>query len=249
MYNQEFMMWLEDLNSPVIDFKESKRISNDATIKLIVKVDLGDALERFVQADLVVTHNEYSEWALFRFTPIKNIKGFVIGNLYSSFGEILDLSIQSRGVIAKMIDDKIVPASKRSGVETKLVSISVENFMSDIVKFIWGLSGTDKPLNTTAIDSWKSMNRNDPKIEDFCDGIKLLAKTLEQLGEFGGTVKYKNAKDFLQAVSDRYKAKMELINVNSKFDKAQSPMAILAVSKIKNLVTEYIQLVNKELNK
>jgi hypothetical protein len=247
LYNQELLMWLEAEKYKGVDLLETKKVSSINGIKLIVEVELEGKTKGWVQVDLVMTHKEYAAWSLFRFTPMRNIKGFVLGNLYSSLGEVLDISIQARGVRAKFIGNQIVELSKRKDTEDKLISANIQTFMQDIAKLMWELSGSDKPLNTTAIESWKGMNLNNPRIEDLCEGIKLLAQTLDQLGEFGGTVKYKSANEFLNAVVNRYTLKMEKAAVAPKFDKAYSDLAIKAVNKIKSLVEEYVPLVKKLL--
>lgn len=247
MYNQELIMFLEADKYKGIDIEESKLMSSPTSLKLLVEVKLQGGKTGWVQVDLVVTHKEYQDWSIFRFTPVRGIKGFVIGNLYSSFGEVLDLSIQTRGVRAKMIAGQLASINKRKDVEEKFISADIQTFMQDIARFMWEISGTDKPFDSTAISSWKGMDKNNPKIEDLCEGITLLSKTLEQLGEFGGTVKYKSGTEFLKAVADRYDKKMTDASKSTKLEKAYSPMAIAAVEKIRSLVNEYVPLVHKLL--
>jgi hypothetical protein len=247
MYNQELLMWLEADKYKGIDVEETKMMSSPTSVKLLVEIELEDKKTGYVQVDMVVTHKEYQNWSIFRYTPMRGVKGFVIGNLYSSFGEVLDIQIQTRGVRAKMIAGKLAAINKRKDVEEKFISTNIQTFMQDIANFVWEISGSDKPLDKTAIASWKGMDRNNPRIEDLCDGIVLLSKTLEQLGEFGGTVKYKSGKEFLEAVANRYDKKMTDASKAAKLDKAYSPMAIAAVEKIRTLVNEYVPLVHKLL--
>lgn len=241
LYNRELLMLLEVDKFEDVDVKESKAVSTDSGLKLIVKVPTESQKDGWVQVDLVVTHKEYSDWTAFRMTPIRNVKGFVLGNLYSSFGEVLDLSIQVRGVRAKFDGEVMKPYSKRTGVEDRMISANSESFMVDICKFFWEQSGTDKPFKQTSIEKWKGMDKKSPKFEDLIDGIKLAASTLSQLGEFGTTIKYKSESEFLKAVVNRYEKKMMTAYNSPKFNKAESPAAIEAMNKIRSLIEEYVQ--------
>ena len=120
--------------------------------------------------------------------------------------------------------------------------------MTDIARFFWEQSGTSKSFKDTPIEKWKGMNRNNPRFEDLCDGIKLVAQTLGSLGEFGTTIKYKNEKDLLNAVIAQYEKKMMTTYNSSKFDKAKSPAAIAAMEKVRSYCTEYIALAKKLLS-
>ena len=248
LYNKELLMWIEAEKILGIDIEETKNVSTDASLKLVIEVAMPNNKMGYVQVDMVVTHKEYSDWAVFRMTPIKNVKGFVLGNLYSSFGEVLDVSIQARGVRAKFEGTVMKPYASRKNAEDKEISLNTQTFMKDIAKFFWEQSGTDQPFTNTPIETWKGMDRNDPKFEDLCDGIILVAKTLGSLGEFGTTIKYKTEKDLLSAVVTQYEKKMMTTYNSSKFDKAKSPAAIAAMEKVRSYCTEYITLAKKLLS-
>jgi hypothetical protein len=241
LYNSELLMLITADKMPSIDIEETKKVSNENGIKLIVEVPLKKGSIGYVQVDVVTTHQEYTDWTLFRMTPIRNVKGFVLGNLYSSFGEVLDLSIQARGVRAKFEGQVMAPYGKRAGVDERLITADAKNFMQDIAKFFWQQSGTDKPYEPSPrLETWKGMNANDPKFEDLCEGIRGVAETLEKLGEFGTTIKYKTAGEFLAAVVKQYDGKMMTQFNASKFNKAESPEAKKAVDKIRSMIKEYI---------
>jgi hypothetical protein len=247
LYNAELLMWLEAEKPKGIDVAESKAVSTPSSLKLVAEVQMPNGQSGWVQVDLVVTHKEYQDWAVFRMTPIKNVKGFVLGNLYSSFGEVLDLSIQARGVRAKFEGDVMKPYAKRSGVEERLISANAQTFMTDICRFFWEQSGTQWPFKDTPIEKWQGMNPRDPRFEDLCDGIRAVAKTLRVLDEFGTTIKYKSESDLLKAVVAQYEKKMMTTFNSSKFDKANSPAAIAAMKKIQDYCTEYVAKAKKLL--
>jgi hypothetical protein len=241
LYNSELMMWLEYEKIDGVDLPESKKISSDSSLKLIVETPLKDGSMGYVQVDLVVTPQEYTQWTLFRMTPIRNVKGFVLGNLYSSFGEVLDISIQARGVRAKFEGQVMAPYSKRAGVDDILITADARNFINDIGKFFWEQSGTDKPYEPALLlANWKGVNPNNPKFEDLCEGIRGLGETLEKLGEFGTTIKYKSAAEFYKAIIARYDEKMMKMFNASKFNKAESPEARKTIEKVRGVIKEYI---------
>ena len=246
LYNKELLMFLEADKFEGVDMEETKKSSSDASLKLFLEVDI-EGIPGWVQVDMVVTHKEYADWAVFRMTPIKNVKGFVLGNLYSSFGEVLDMSIQARGVRAKFDGEVMAPYSKRSNVEEKMISSNAKTFMYDICHFFWNQSGTNLSFTDTPIENWKGMDPNNPRFEDLCDGIIAVADTLSQLGEFGTTIKYKTKDQLLKAVIDQYEKKMMVTYNSSKFDKAQTPAAEAAIKKIRSFIDTYVPLAKKLL--
>jgi hypothetical protein len=248
LYNKELLQFLKNKSYAFIDYEETVSVSDPSSLKLIMQVETPEG-EGWVQVDLVVTHSGYKEWAIFRMTPIRNVKGFVLGNLYSSFGEVLELSIQPRGVRAKFAGTSMVAYSKRAGVEDKLLSANISTFMHDIAKFFWEQSGTDKPYKESSkLSSWKGIDPANPRFEDLCDGIVGVAQTLEQLGEFGTVLKYNSATALLNAVKDRYIEKMETAASSSKFDKITTPAAQAAADKVKALVADYTSKIKQLLN-
>jgi hypothetical protein len=247
LYNKELLDFLKNRRYAFIDIAETMTVSSDVSIKFIMAVETDEG-EGWIQVDLVVTHSEYKDWAIFRMTPIRNVKGFVLGNLYSSFGEVLEISIQPRGVRAKFSGTEMVAYSKRAGVEEKLLTANIDTFMHDIARFFWEQSGTDKPYEESPkLKSWKGINPQNPRFEDLCDGIIGVAQTLEQLGEFGTIIKYKNSGELLDAVKKRYIDKMETAANAEKLNKAGTPAAQAAADKLRNFVKEYIEKINKLL--
>jgi hypothetical protein len=140
------------------------------------------------------------------------------------------------------------PWSKRKNTTERLISADANGFINDIAKFFWEQSGTTKPYQPSqSLKSWPGMNLNDPKIETLIDGIKSLGDTLEQLGEFGTTIKFKSKSQLLKAVVDRYTEKMMTTYNSSKFNKAQSDEAKATIKKIRTMIEKYIKLVKSKL--
>lgn len=249
LYNEELLNWIDKIKNPAIDVEESRKISNINSLKLLFVTKLKSGEQGYIQIDLVVTHSQYKDWAVFRLTPMRNVKGFVLGNLYSSFGEVLDLSVQLKGVRAKFKNEVIVPYSSRGkDVDEKLISQSASSFLQDTAQFFWDNSNTEKSFDNTYFSKWKGIDSNSPKIEDLCDGIIAFSKTIEQLGEFGSSInKYKSSAEFLKAVFIQYQKKMMIAYNDSKFNKAESPAAKMAIEKIRNLIEIHINIVENKL--
>ncbi|MFM2010197.1 MAG: hypothetical protein RLZZ479_588, partial [Bacteroidota bacterium] len=132
---------------------------------------------------------------------------------------------------------------KRAGVDDILITADAQNFIRDIGKFFWEQSGTSQKYEPASrLANWRGMNANSPKFEDLCEGIRGLGETLEQLGEFGTTIKYKSADEFYRAVVARYEEKMMKMFNASKFNKAESPEAIKTIEKVRKVIQEYVAL-------
>lgn len=241
IYNDELMNWLETERPNGVDPEETRKVSDLNAVHLVMIIDVEE--ERgYVQVDLVANHAEYKDWALIRLTPIRNVKGFVLGNMYSSFGEVLDLSVQLKGVRAKVKNGILAPYSKRAGVEEILVSSDIRSFLVDVAKFFWEQS-TNKPFKPgDDLANWR-MDVNNPTMEELFSGIKALANTLDLLDEFGGSIKYKTKDEFLNAVVDRYEQKMMKMYNASKFNKAESEQAKKTIEKIRKMISYHIKLV------
>jgi hypothetical protein len=249
LYNKELLMLMEADKWKNIELEDTKEASTDTSVKLILKIEIEPGVPGWVQVDMVVTQKEYQDWAVFRYTPIRNVKGFVLGNLYSSFGEVLDVSIMSKGVRVKFEGEVMRPFNKRKNVSERVISANAQTFMEDIARFFWEQANTGLPYKSSdTLSNWKGMDRNNPQFEDLCLGIRAVADTLSSLGEFGSTIKYKSAQDLLTAVIDRYEKKMTDTAKSSKFDKAVTPAAKAVVEKIQGLITKYVAL-SKDLLK
>lgn len=248
LYNSELIKWLEDTKPDYVDIEETKGMSTGSSIKLLLILDDESGDKAYVQIDMVVTHYEFEDWTYFRFTPMRNVKGFVIGSIYSAFGNALDLSIGNRGVRVKFVKDIVVPYRLRKDTKEVMITSDPKTFMTDIAKFFWNLSNPNEVFKPSKrLESWKGMDVNNPKIEDLIVGIKAVAETLEQLGEFGGSIKYANTSQFLDAVNKEYETKMMVAYNSSKFNKAKSDKAIEMRDKIRGLITKYIAVSKKLL--
>lgn len=249
LYNEELLMFLKAEKFDWIDLEDTIAASQPTSVKVIFIIDVpGENRKGWVQADLVVTHKEFQDWAVFRFTPVRNIKGFVMGQLYSAFGNLLDISIQNRGVRAKFKGDVMVRLALRKDTSERVISLNANTFMHDIARFFWEQSpnsGDFRPSDL--LKNWKGVDPKSPTLESLCDGILAVIDTLEQLGEFGTTIKWKSKQDFIKAFVDDFVRRMDDRTKSAKLEKAETPTAKAAVEVIKRNALDSAAIVKKHL--
>lgn len=195
-----------------------------------VVFDLGN--NAYVQVDLLWTKPSLSQWMRYRMTPAKGIKGATYGNLFSTLGEIMHLSIQSAGVQMKIKDGDPVPFAKSrkySSLET--LTTDIENFGVDILKALYSRmhpndTGSDLIIDPLLLAN-PGVDPDDITAVRMVNLIKGLGKSFEANGMFG---KF-NLKDissydqFIAAFKSHYMDKIRDAVSATKFDKAESPEA------------------------
>lgn len=239
-YNSEMLKFVQTSNLPYIDEKETSGSSSPGVVRLMLKLEF-EGKGVVVQVDIVVTFGPYEEWSIARYTPIRNVKGFVSGKIYKSLGDALGISIQERGVRAKFQGNVLAPWNKRAGVQEKAITMNFGTFLKDIADFFYKYEGGDGEGNLDAyLKMVPGLDGNKLSIEGMCKGIRALANTLEANGTFGNTLKYNNAQEFLNQFVRNYDTQMMEVYNAKKFEKAASPTAHAAVAKVRSLITEYV---------
>lgn len=225
-YNKKLFEFFRETQPAGVDINDSKG-DGEGTAVIIAEVEP----EKFVQIDFVVTHKKYVTWAKSRFTPIRNIKGFVTGGLYASLAEALMMSIGDKGARAKFRQGVLVPYSQRKDTEEKVASLDFSRLFQDIVEFFIRMKyGDNKSMFVAA--QIPGVNVNELSVDSIVNGIKSLASALEQAGIFDGkSLAYTSSHDFLAAVSKNFADKMNDVLENKKFEKAEDPMAVKAREK------------------
>jgi hypothetical protein len=177
--------------------------------------------DQYVQVDFMWHPPELATWGAARVTPERGIKGLLMGNMYSTLGELLDMSIQHAGVQTKLANGQQVPFSKQKGVELKTISTNPATFVLDILKY-YGGTKTD-PL----LKAYPGTNTNNVKISNLVNAVIGLAKSFEQNNLYGQGVlaKFTNAQDFINKFLQRYTEKAEIDINNAKRSKAETPEA------------------------
>ena len=128
-YNRLFLQWSESTDRPDLDAEETSAIS-EGNLKLVINLKSGP-----VQVDVIPTFTYSADWAKARYTPIRGVKGFVVGFLYQSFGNALGVSITDRGVVAKIKAGELVSPAFRKDVEERIVSRDFSRFIAHLAEF------------------------------------------------------------------------------------------------------------------
>jgi hypothetical protein len=168
------------------------------------------------------------KWGATRVTPEHGVKGLLSGNMWSVFGELLDMSVQHAGVQLKIQDGQRVPFSKQKDTEIVTVTTDPETFLIDTFKYLANRQGIERPRMTPALKTYGGVNIADVKIASMVRGVKEFATSAEANNMFGqGDLQnFSSAQDFLNKFWQRYQEKAMIDVAGKKRDKAQTPAAI-----------------------
>jgi len=243
IYKEAFIELLEQKKYKFIDLEASKQASAGDTIHLIIS----PGKDQWIQIDFLITFTGQVEWVKGMMTPEKNYKGFIIGRLYGALAEALVISIGSRGVIAKFQKNVLVPSKIKKDTKEKIISLNFGEFIMDIAKFFAKIYQKDLIIDPL-LKKYKGLKIDKVSIEDFCNGIKALANTFEKSGLFGiKMINFLNAKDMIDKIRENYIDRINKAIQSSKFNKAQSELAKLAIQKAQKDAEYGISVVNKIL--
>jgi hypothetical protein len=203
--------------TPYIDTTESKPGHP------IVKIGDND----YVQVDFMWHEQGLAKWGAARVTPERGVKGLLFGNMFSVFGELLDMSIQHAGVQMKTIDGKKVPFSKQKGVNLVTVSIEPETFVLDVFKYIAEQMRVEDPEIDPLLAQNPGNKVDDVKISTLVNAVKGFAYSADKndMWSHGDLSAFSSAEEFLSKFKQRYADKaMEDVN-SKKREKAETPEA------------------------
>jgi len=222
-----------------------KDIQTENGQNLILKMDEG-----YMQIDLVHGYYENKEW-LRALVPEYNVKGVISASLYSSLAELLDLSIGSYGVQAKLKGN--IPVSFRQSKDVQLVNISKDpsNWARDTVAWFYKMAGgRSDPTIPAALAQAPGVNADEMKVADIAAAIKGIAVGLEANGLFGklNLTKISNAEDMLSKINSIYANKMQAKINDPKFNKAQTLAAKQKVEDTRAKLAKAIDWVASLLN-
>jgi len=222
-----------------------KDIQTENGQNLILKMDEG-----YMQVDLVHGYYENKEW-LRALVPEYNVKGVISASLYSSLAELLDLSIGSYGVQAKLKGN--IPVSFRQSKDVQLANISKDpsSWARDTVAWFYKMAGgRGNPTIPAALAQAPGVNADEMKVADIAAAIKGIAAGLEANGLFGklNLTKISNAEDMLSKINSIYASKMQAKINDPKFNKAQTLAAKKKVEDTRAKLAKAIDWVASLLN-
>lgn len=218
-----------------------------APVSAFAAPDAPEPPPQVVQIDLIWHAKKLANWGAARATPEHNIKGLLTGNMWSTTGELLDLSIQHAGLQAKIMDKKRVPFSKKAGVQLVTIAIDPETWIYDVFKNEvqdMGINIEDAIVDPLLMQN-TGVNADNVKIEILANGIIGMAKSFESNNMFGkgSLAKFTSAEDFLNKWWDHYQQKA-IDSMNSKkYDKAVTPQAIARVKADKENIIKGLEIV------
>lgn len=216
-WNQLADEFVRDMQPSYIDIRESK-----------VGHPIFCVNDDFVQIDFMWHEPKLALWGANRVTPERGVKGSLHGNMFSVFGELLNMSIQHAGVQLKTIDGVHVPFSKQKGTEVVTITTSPGSFIFDVFAYEAKLQGIDNLQTSDLLMQCPGNDLDKVKISRLVRGVKGFAESCELNSMFGtgDLAEFTSADDFLQKFLTRYEEKA-MIDVNaSKRDKAVTPSAI-----------------------
>lgn len=227
--------FIHTANTPSVDAEDTKPGHP------IFKIGKSD----YVQIDFMWHPERLEKWGASRVTPEHGVKGLLMGNMFSAFGEILDLSIQHAGVQLKVQAGKHVPFSKQKGVEVITITTNPETYLYDTFMYLAKQAGVTRPTIDPLLKQFPGNDVNDVKIQKIANGIKGFANSCETNKMFGqGALgNFRDADNFLHKFIDNYETKA-MIDINSKKrDKAATPQAIARANQDREKVMQGLAMV------
>jgi hypothetical protein len=193
---------LKIYNDAIKEFCDStSAFSSDNGVNVILKIG-----NDYVQIDLITSYYENKDWTN-ALRPEWNMKGVLANSLYSSLGEVLNLSIGGgHGVQAKFQNGTFVPFRTVKDVDLKTVTNNPKTWALDIVKFF---GGTPSPL----VKQYPGLVGGEVRVADMIDSIKGI---LQSVGK----------EELIPRVKEIYLGKINTAINSSKFAKAETPAAI-----------------------
>jgi len=188
--------------------------------------------DEYVQVDMLWAQPENADWARYRTTPEPGIKGLIYGNLYSSLGEIMDMSIQHAGVQMKIQDGEPINFQRGRKFDRMLTfSRDISTFAQDIATGLFRQIYPDLTPSDIKLDpelrAHPGLNKESPRVADLVAAIKGLARTFELNDMYGkfNLKKFTSTEDFIQKFIQHYEGKALEAMAATKFDKAETPEA------------------------
>lgn len=201
--------------------------------------------DQYVQIDFMWHPERLEQWGASRVTPERGVKGLLQGNMFSVFGELLDMSIQHAGVQLKVVDGQHVPFSKQKGTQVVTVTTNPKTFILDTFKYIANQQGIKNPRVSKQLQQFAGNDVSDVKISKLVNGVKGFAESAELNNMFGrgDLSEFTSAEDFIQKFMQRYEEKA-MADVNAtKRDKATTPEAQARAESDRNKVLQGLNMV------
>ena len=193
--------------------------------------------DQYIQVDFVWATETYADWSRYRMTPAHKVKGTVHGSIFSSFGNVINASIQGSGVQMKIKDNMPAQFSKtRKPDSLEVLSSNMQTFGIDILRWMHDKMDIRDPLRVAPLlKANPGLDTKDIQSKQLTDVIKGLADSFAMNNMYGkfNLANINNRQELIDAFIADFTTKMQTSAASSKFDKAESPEAKAAADATK----------------
>lgn len=185
--------------------------------------------DQFVQVDFVWSTEKYADWSRYRMTPARGVKGTVHGSIFSSLGNVIEMSIQGAGAQMKIKDGMPAQYAKtRKPDSIEVLTSNMQTFGIDILRWMHNKMELQDPLRVAPLlKANPGLDTKDIQSKQLTDVVKGLADSFalnDMYGKFNLS-KLNNRQELIDVFIADFTAKMQKSATASKFDKAESPEA------------------------
>jgi len=204
----------------------------------------------YVQVDMLWTVQRLAKWDRWRKTPMQGIKGLITGNLYSTLGEVINMSLQS-AVLMKIKNGEPINFQKgRKPDQVIEVTSDIENFGLDILKFVYEAvnNGDSSGMQVDPeLQQYPGLKTASVQITDLVHTVKGLAKSFELNGLYGKHVlkDYNNAQELIDTYLKHYLDKADKAGRGAKLDKATTPAELAKVQELRDKIAKGVSIVKQ----
>jgi hypothetical protein len=201
-----------------------------------------------VQVDLLYTYHEHANWSR-ALSPEYRVKGVISTSLTSALAEVLNLSFSSQGIQVKIRNNQPVSFRQSRDTELRTVSTDPENWAKDIYSLYYYLAHGKRPSEFPGGLEIHSGLKDEQRLSDIVLAIKSLGNALEETNMLGhgALISIPTKQDLVRKVATVYSDKLETAENSSKFDKAQTPLAVEKAKKTKLMLAKYRNEITKLL--
>ena len=202
-----------------------------------------------VQVDMLWTVKRLAKWDRWRKTPMHGIKGLVMGNLFSTLGEVINMSLQS-AVLMKLKNGRPINYQRGRNAEAVIeITSDIENFGMDILEYVYeAVYGTlDDIQITPELHYHPGLNIDDVQISDIVHTIKGLADSFELNDLYGQHVliDLMNAEDLINTYLKHYLDKADRAGHGAKLNKAKTPAELEKVVELRDKIAKGTNIVKQ----
>ncbi len=204
-------------------------------------------VDSHVQVDLLWNTQRLSKWGRWRVTPQRGVKGLIIGNLFSTLGEIMNMSLQS-AVLMKIKDGEPVNYQRTRKFDDVIeISHDIEHFGIDILKFVY--ESVNKPSDGLLIDSeleqYPGLKIDNVQIIDIVHMISGLRKSFGDNDLYGkfNLKEYDTEDQFVGRFIQHYIGKANIAKTSAKLLKATGTSELAKVDELRNKIDNGVRLV------